>query len=349
MTYSCYHMKHQIMIDVKQKNKARYTPCCNFKKSLDIDKFTEQVTHYNSLLENGIRIPECSICWETEDLGLSSVRTGIGENWDKNLKPSILSMDIRIHNKCNLACTMCYSGASNLWGKLENKDTYYKASDAELSTIKEKVKNVTRISFQGGEPFYGTEYDDFLMSLHNLENITVDVFTNAITTKREVIQRWRNKLKRLELNVSVDGYGEVYDSIRWPATWIKFESKSKMLYDILGKDMSYFWTTQAENAISLFDFIEWRNKNTPLCKIHIGNIVGSSELGVLSMTEQEKNKFLKKYNEYKNSPDKNITEYNQISAMHRMILNSNTSPELVNTRTERLEIIYELRKNYKEK
>ena len=36
MTYPCFHMKHQLMIDVKQKGQARYAPCCNFKKSLDI-------------------------------------------------------------------------------------------------------------------------------------------------------------------------------------------------------------------------------------------------------------------------------------------------------------------------
>jgi hypothetical protein len=342
-------MKHQLMIDVKQKGQARYAPCCNFKKSLDINKFTEQVTHYNSLLEEGIRIPECSICWETEDLGLGSVRTGYGTDWDKTLEPAIFSMDIRIHNKCNLACTMCYSGASNLWGKLENQDTYYKISDSELSVLKKKVKNVTRISFQGGEPFYGTEYDDFLMSIDNLENITVDVFTNAITTKREVIQRWRDKLKRLELNVSVDGYDEIYNSIRWPATWSKFESKAKMLYDILGENMSYFWTVQAENAVNLFDFIEWRNKNTPLCNINVVNIVGCSELGVLSMSEHEKSEFFKRYSEYKNTSEKQIKEYKQISAIYRIILNSKTDTELLNTRTERLETIYDMRERYTEK
>ena len=343
------------MIDVKQENNAKYAPCCHFKKSLDIDTFNLETKKYNNLLEKGIRIPECIHCWEIEDKGLRSVRLGAVDLFPKNSQSEIKRLDIRIHNKCNLACTMCYSGASNLWGKLEGKDTFYKINDNELSMIREKSKNVTQISFQGGEPFYGSEYDDFLMSLDNLENIVVDIFTNVISAKREVIERWHTKLKKLKINASVDGYGDVYESIRWPTTWGKFEKNAKMIYNILGHDISYFWTMQAENASNLFKFLEWRDKFTPRSTVELSLLMGSSELGLSSIDSDEKNKFISSYEKYMESKDDSYyngrfnNEYKQLKTMYKIILKTKVNDDLVSKRKDKLKYISDLRKNYKEK
>jgi len=353
MSYYCSAMKHQLMIDVKQKNNARYAPCCHFKKSLDINTFSVETKKYDNLLEQGVRIPECVHCWEVEDKGLRSVRLAGKNLFQKGLEPAIRRLDIRIHNKCNLACTMCYSGASNLWGKLEGKDTFYKINDDELSIIKEKSRNVTQISFQGGEPFYGNEYDEFLMSLDNLENIDVDIFTNVISVKRDVLERWNSKLKSLKINASVDGYGDVYESIRWPTTWSKFEKNAKMIYNIVGRDMSYFWAMQAENASNLFKFLEWRDKFTPNSAVELSLLMGSVELGVETIDEDEKNNFISSYNNYISLKDKSYptgifqSEYEQLRAMYKMIKNIQVKDELISKRKDKLKYIVELRNNYK--
>lgn len=307
MSYYCTFMKYQMMVDLKQKGKSRYAPCCHFEEDLELKDFQNKTADYLDRLVNGEKLDQCKHCWSREDVGLPSVRTG-----DLVWKPSdgqdgIRMLDIRIHNKCNLACTMCYSGASNLWGKLEGKDTFHKISDYELDFLKKSASNVEKISFQGGEPFYGNEYDEFLMALDNKKNISVDVFTNLISAKPSVIQRWNDELKQLYINASVDGYGEVYDSIRWPTTWGKWEKSAKAIYKIVDFRMTYFWVIQAENVYNLFDFIKWRDENTPKSRIMLSTLSGGSDLlGLESISQEDKDMFFSNYEMYsKNEYDIN--------------------------------------------
>lgn len=346
-------MKYQMMIDLKQQGKNKIAPCCHFDESIEIDKFEEKTKSYFDRLMNGEKIEQCKHCWKAEDAGLQSVRTG-SLNWmPSDGGTGVKRMDIRIHNKCNLACTMCYSGASNLWGKLEGHDTYRILTNEELDFIRDKASNITHISFQGGEPFYGREYDDFLMSLDNLENISVDIFTNVISIKRDVIQRWKDSLNDLMINASVDGYGHVYDSIRWPTTWSKFDKNAQILYDIVGQHMTYYWTVQAENLHNIFDFIKWRNRTTPGCKIEANMVMGSAELGISSITKREKEIFDEKYHEYlkyvTQNNDREIAEFLQIQAIYNMVSKININDELVNNRFIKLDTIYDMRKRYTEK
>lgn len=352
MSYTCNHMKYQLMIDVKKFGKPKVAPCCHFTDSIDMDVYTETVHEYDKQLASGIQIPQCVHCWDAERIGIQSVRQS-GLDWKHDNNIGIKRLDIRIHNKCNLACTMCYSGASSLWGKLEGEIPVHSLSDDKLGEIRELAKNVEHISFQGGEPFYGTEYDDFLMSLENRHNITVDIFTNVISVKEEVIRRWDSELKQLYINASVDGYGDVYDSIRWPTTWKKFEKNAKMLYSIVNIRMGFFWVIQAENASNLFEFIKWRDDNMPFCKIVITMVLGTTELNINSMTAKERKSFLYQYKLYIESrPDDYLNvhsqEYNTIKNIYENILNMRVQDSLVNKRNKTMQRILKLRKAHKE-
>lgn len=352
MSYYCSAMKYQLMADLKQKGKARYAPCCHFEENIELEEFQTKTKVYLSRLIKGEKLEQCRNCWIREDAGLPSVRTSeIG--WKpSDGKDGIRRLDIRIHNKCNLACTMCYSGASNLWGKLEGKDTFRKISDDELEFLKNATSNVERISFQGGEPFYGTEYDDFLMSLNNKKNIEVDIFTNLITAKPSVIQRWKDELKELYINASVDGYGEVYDSIRWPTTWGKWEKSAIDVYKIVGFKMSYFWVMQAENLHNVFDFIKWRDKNTPNSTLVITLLVGDSDvLGLESITEHDKVTFLNLYKDYSKNEYDSIhdNEKDMLKKIRDMVRNITPTEAKVQKRLDKINYINELRKRYTDK
>lgn len=336
------------MVDLKQQGQNKIAPCCHFDESIEVNEFEQKTKSYFNRLMSGERIQQCKHCWKAEDAGLQSVRTG-SVNWlPHDGGEGIKRMDIRIHNKCNLACTMCYSGASNLWGKLEGRDTFRMLTEDEIEFIRDKASSITHISFQGGEPFYGPEYDDFLMSLENLENISVDIFTNVISVKRDVIQRWKDKLKDLVINASVDGHADIYDSIRWPTTWGKFERNAKMIYDIVGRNLTYYWTLQAENSHNLFDFIKWRDEVTPYSKIQVNMVMGSPELGVNSITDEEKELFLQKFQMYKEtaSQKNDTSEYNQIYAINTIIEQVDTNHNLIRKRFKRLNEIYKMRKMY---
>lgn len=349
MSYYCSAMKYQLMADLKQQGDGRYAPCCHFEENIELEDFQVKTKEYLSRLMNGEKLKQCRNCWVREDVGLPSVRTSeIG--WKpSDGKNGIRRLDIRIHNKCNLACTMCYSGASNLWGKLEGKDTFRKISDTELEFLKNATSNVERISFQGGEPFYGSEYDDFLMSLPNKKNIEVDVFTNLITAKPEVISRWKNELKKLYINASVDGYGEVYDSIRWPTTWSKWEKSAKSIYEIVQSNMSYFWVIQAENLYNIFDFIKWRDENTPKSTIVITLLVGDNNiLGLDTITNHDRQTFLNLYinylkKEYDSMYDNERLMLGKIRDIVKNVIPSETK---IQNRLNKMKYISEIRKKY---
>lgn len=333
---------------------GRYAPCCHFDEHIKLEEYESKTKEYFSRLMNGERIPQCKSCWKVEDMGLPSLRIH-----ELDWKPSseldgIRKLDIRIHNKCNLACTMCFSGASNLWGKLEGSDTFSKISDDELQFLKNTASNVERISFQGGEPFYGSEYDDFLMSLQNKSDIVVDVFTNLISAKPNVIQRWNDELKQLRVNASVDGYGEVYDSIRWPSTWAKWEKNAKAIYNIVGSNMTYFWVYQAENVCNLFEFIKWRDKNTPDCKILINRLANEpeSDLGLDTITQYDKDIFLALYDNYKKIKYDSkyyASEIYMIDFIKNYIYKTIPSDGKIKKRLSKLKHINFLRKSYTNK
>lgn len=358
MSYRCTAMKYQLMVDFKEHGHARLAPCCHFGKDLEPENFLEEVKKYDKLLEQGVRLKECSQCWEAEDKGLQSVRTG-EILWDPGDDPyfhkdGIRKLDIRIHNKCNLACTMCFSGASNLWGKIQGKDSFVTISEDKLEFIKQMVteNDVVKISLQGGEPFYGSEYDDFLMSLPNKKNIEVDVFTNVISVKKSVMERWYNSLKRITINASVDGYGDIYESIRWPTTWNKFERNAKMIYDIVRSDsMLYFWVFQAENLCNIFNFIEWRDKNTLNARIEFNTLSDEfgKNLGLKSITQQEKDQFIKLFEQYskKTYSDYYIREKNYLNGIYKIVQDISPDERLINLRNNRMEFVRNLRKNYK--
>lgn len=351
-------MKYQLMVDFKDSNNMRLAPCCHFGKSIEPENFFAEVKEYDKLLEQGVRLTECSKCWEMEDKGLTSVRTGELE-WEPGDDPyfhknGIRKLDIRIHNKCNLACTMCYSGASNLWGKLEGKDTFNKISDADLDYIRQVIKenDIIKISFQGGEPFYGDDYDDFLMSLPKLKKIEVDVFTNVISVKQSVIERWHNSLRNVIINASVDGHGDVYESIRWPTTWKKFEKNAITIYNTIRSDsMTYYWVVQAENLCNMFDFIRWRDENTPTARIEFSILSDSfnRHLGLDYITPEEKVEFLRLFDEYskKDYSTYYTREINYLKRLRKVVRNIIPDDKLINLRKKEMERVQTLRKNYR--
>lgn len=352
MSLYCSFMKYQMMIDLKQHGKNKIAPCCHFEENIGLEQFEEKRKFYFKQLMNDVRIEPCKHCWAAEDAGITSIRQS-SYNWEpSDGGEGIKRLDVRIHNKCNLACTMCYSGASNLWGKLEGEDTFRMLSSEELDFIREQSSNVTHISFQGGEPFYGSDYDDFLMSLPNLNKMSIDVFTNVISVTESVLNRWIKSVRRLDVNASVDGYGEVYDSIRWPTKWSKFEKKAIMIYNTVDRfRLCYFWVMQAENAHNVFDFIKWRNENTPDSRLVLSTVMGSTELGLYSMTSAEQSKFIENYKLYKDSvTDKYLeihgNEYNQLAAMYNIIYKLEPDVDLIEKRFNKMEYIKDLRKDY---
>lgn len=260
----CAYLEQQITLDHLEQPR----PCCQFSKTISIDNYQKDAQKYVDRLYNGEQISECSMCWNLENKGIRSLRQQYNhsEEINETEKPSnnimLTKLDIRINNKCNLACTMCGNWASSLWEKIISNGNEKNIDSKSLDFVKTIEKDLRRISLQGGEPFFGNEYKEFLDSLQYKNQIQVEVFTNLITANENDLVKWDNEFDKFILNVSVDGIYERYTDIRWPTTWKKFNKKSIQILPKL-KNVRFFYTVQNITIEYISDFISWRNHTVP--------------------------------------------------------------------------------------
>lgn len=347
----CILMRKQLMVT----ERGKVAPCCNFKKSIPLDTYEQEAEEYAKLLDAGVKLDECSVCWETERDGLTSVRQSGNQSAKHFEGDGITSLDIRIHNKCNLACNMCHPNFSTLWAKLKNKEINNFIPQTHLDKVSELLSNVRKISLQGGEPFYGDEYVNFVDGLQSKHQIELDTFTNVVTVNLDAISRWSKELKSLRVNASVDGIGESFEYIRWPAKWSKFERNAKKVYEIIGGNINFFYTVQAANINSILPFLKWRNENCPNSRMVFTTVVHNDEVTYKGLTAAEKQQFLNSKKEIlslvNHDPEKDVwynREYNDLMSLFNLVENVEIDETIIQKRKDFDQYTIELREKHRE-
>ena len=325
---------------------GKVMPCCHFGEHIPIEDYEKVTTEYAERLESGERIPQCQGCWQTEDKGLVSVRQSAVENYDRNYAdaPGINAMDIRLHNKCNMACNMCASYNSTLWAKIEGKDETHEIGDTNLQYIYSLADNVTKLSIQGGESFYGPEFVDFVDNFPNKHNLILDVFTNTITADIDAIERWSNECKTLLINASIDGVEDVFEYIRWPGKWKKAKRKLQEIYSVVEGNMRYFYAVQAKNLESIVPMLEFRNEHTPKSEIIFNLVEGPRELALEASTLNEREKFITSFENYNDKLS--AREKHDLTAIYNLCKSLENNTKLLIARDKKDSYINEIRSNH---
>ena len=233
--------------------------------------------------------PGCIRCWQTEDNGAESYRT----IWNNSLAtgfaeemmiesmdsdgyigdPYVTFLDFTMGNKCNLICRMCNIDNSNLWEK-ESKLLYkdkFKVPETNISVderflsdefFEKNFMHLKKVNFLGGEPLIIKEHTDFLKQCikHDIaKNMILFYTTNLTVLKDELFDLW-SQFKHVYLGVSIDGYGEVDDYIRYPSKWAKLEKNIKKISEWkkkLNMDLQIHATFQALNILNYDKLLEW--------------------------------------------------------------------------------------------
>lgn len=195
----------------------------------------------------------CNYCKNIEDVGgvsdriLSNTFTDITPDelqYDASaIKVSPKILEIFFDNICNFACVYCHAkysskinqeinkfGLINFKGKLLQEKT---TKHAEHNIFLEKFwewfsKNhstLTHLNVLGGEPFYQKEIDKLLefldknpspnlhLSVTSNLGIKHEKFTNYINNIKKLVAK--RKLKRFDLNASIDCFGAEAEYIRY--------------------------------------------------------------------------------------------------------------------------------------
>jgi organic radical activating enzyme len=193
------------------------------------------------------------------------------------IEQQVLSLDLRLGNKCNLQCVMCYPGESNQWYKIQEQITGSKVfmiDDVTYNTdghnhfewcnqeeyyqlLTKHAKYVQKIKFGGGEPWLVKQH---LILLNNLleqdlaKNIELEYSINVTIVPQEFL-RTIDQFKFVKLCCSVDGYGEVNEAIRYPTKWNVIEKNLDFLDS--APPNSAIFTSTTISILNIEHFVTW--------------------------------------------------------------------------------------------
>jgi len=246
MTWKCNAITNGLAIFPSGK----IGPCCQI--SADYLKPIEQILdpyRFNDLLTK--YPPEaCSLCISAEDKKLPSYRAFFNSYNIKDTTNTVF-LDIRNTNQCNLKCRYCGPHFSNQWAKeLEIKTPLKHFSlDPYLDQlISDELKD---LYFTGGEPLISADHWRLLQLLIDRDlakNINLRYNTNltVLSYKDLPIKELWSKFTSVELMVSFESTGKLFENIRSNALWENFESN-------LNKVLNYGVKVSAAAVLSILN------------------------------------------------------------------------------------------------
>lgn len=207
---------------------GRVGPCgAVLKENLNIFNSIEQLRTDPVFLEtkryntenNILGCSFCSHCKELEDMGVASMR----QRNTESLKPFL---SIAFSNTCNLDCVMCGSEYSSKWYSVykNNKEVNeffgpdspgdirpHSLSQDQVDEVCKLLPSLDGVIIKGGEPLVDPMVLYFLEQAAEINpNITVSMVSNFTVLNLPLLRKFKN----LNLMVSVDGIGKVYEWIR---------------------------------------------------------------------------------------------------------------------------------------
>ncbi len=213
---------------------------------------------------------------------LNKVRKS-SKNDYKTTPPEIL--DISFGNLCNLQCRMCGpENSSKIQNELEQLSKQYKKEMSYLSVDLEMLKksknwyknsrfleNVYRwtpdlkeILFIGGEPVLIKEVWELIEYIKKngyAKNIALQMNINCTYVPKKLLDAF-NHFKKVILRLSIDGYKEVQEYIRYPSKWEVIEKNVMSILKEKNKntEVVIYPTLQIYNIFNITELFQWANK-----------------------------------------------------------------------------------------
>lgn len=245
--HSLFYSKGQVSHCCMQKSLFKKTDWTDVSDLNEFYRNNEVLQNVKLALDYGVEHPACSSCWEYESAYNSSMRTdNLYYTGNEDTTLGITHVDLRLTNKCNLQCKMCFPEDSdqifNLIKELNNNgidtplDKYVPSQhnhniDNLLNGIV-KLPNLKTVRLACGEPFIMPEVDEFLSKLIESQktDITIELVSNCTSVKTKILEKLE-KFKTIFIGCSIDGVGDTLEYQRYPAKWKNIESNFIKLYN----------------------------------------------------------------------------------------------------------------------
>lgn len=331
----CKWVKQHISIDTY----GYLRPCCNYQSTGDehsINKISEYkngswVNNLESQLLEDVWPKGCADCKIDEEHGITSLRQEGFEKY-KNFRQDA---EVKFGNLCNLACSMCSPTNSSLIDKeirelkltedhffikdrkLYNSTNNWYDDEKQLAQVAEYLSDRSQIRFTGGEPTVNHYLIKFLdVLIKNNSKAEIRLTTNGNNWPKKLHEKLLNF--NVKVDLSIDGYKEVNEYIRWPSSWKKIEKNLFKIKEISRK-ISCYTTVSCYNVHKLPDLCNWVKENN--FDSHILNVVTTPVfMNPCNSNNFSKDIFLKLAEEYKPA-----------NRIKNMVLKSGNETNLKNT------------------
>jgi organic radical activating enzyme len=148
-------------------------------------------------------------------------------------KPKLEFLEVGFGNYCNLACLSCNSSLSTTWNADEialnnivdkkiKRTIFPKLENLKFIPDKETLKTLRVIKFTGGEPMINPEFIKFIDLIcedGNPSQISLEIYTNCSYIPSPKLLENLTKFEAVQLNLSIDAYGDVNDYVRYGSIW----------------------------------------------------------------------------------------------------------------------------------
>lgn len=250
-------------------------PCCIFDQSVN------EEWNYNIKDLNSFDYVSKSLVWEDvednvnyskECIQCERIHPNNTKLRMKNLEPKkkLQRLHLALDYTCNLTCRSCRPGISSKWNTLDyskllkfDKDHYNDIGILDYGDHMKRVlfntdlSNLTRVRLAGGEPFLSKHlywFFELLEKRSKVNNITFSVNTNCT-----VFPKYLPKFKKINIELSIDGIGDLFEAIRYPAKWNEVLENIKKWKDITNPIIHC--TMSVLNINKLKELIDFGNDN----------------------------------------------------------------------------------------
>jgi MoaA/NifB/PqqE/SkfB family radical SAM enzyme len=213
----------------------------------------------------------CSRCVVQEELGKKSMRLGYLETHGKETyDSSIQYLDVNIDYTCNLACVTCGPQSSTTWRNelgikgIDVRPNIDNFIQTKLHTL--DLSKLRELRMWGGEPFLTLTHKQILQYLvEHVDVSQIKLMYNTNGTQRidQSTKELIEKFKFARISFSIDGVGNQFEYLRYPAKWSEVEENLFWWQKNLPHNSMLSMTVTASilNILSLGNVYEWHRQN----------------------------------------------------------------------------------------
>ncbi len=230
---------------------------------------------------------DCERCWNEEQSGRTSKRMHTlqrlaniidDQPWTESPK-SLMFMDLKLGNICNLKCRICGSWSSSTFAAEEIRYQTDKKNNFHYVMMKlgrwpreeqqfwldleQHMPGLRYLEFTGGEPFMISEHFDLLKKLVDngyAGQIEIHYNTNGTIFPLGAEEIWRN-FRHVEIAFSIDDVGERFEYQRSGASWHMVNAHIDQFREMRNRNsnitLQVCTTVNAFNVMYLEDVAAW--------------------------------------------------------------------------------------------